>query len=336
MDSAADTSLRSGLPHSEILGSKPARGSPRLFAACHVLHRLLAPRHPPDALAFLVPRQRQPSHARPTRARSRRAHRCRRSAASTDDSSDNCSYKCRPPVVPRQPAARIPMPDTRPACRRKEHRTRMHAATCRCHDVQRIALQDRWIGLTPPMPRNGHLVTTSRCPSSNDLAATGRRTPAHRQMRLVGLGRLERPTSRLSGVRSNQLSYRPKSRQTRSRTARRQSRRPRPRPTVAGEGTCRRRRASYPRRSIKTALDPTCMPGACTRRWGPRRSRRARRREVPPDADFWGAFRKEVIQPQVPLRLPCYDFTPVADPTVDACLPCGLAQRLRVEPTPMV
>ena len=25
---------------------------------------------------------------------------------------------------------------------------------------------------------------------------------------------------------------------------------------------------------------------------------------------------KEVIQPQVPLRLPCYDFTPVADPTV--------------------
>ena len=37
-----------------------------------------------------------------------------------------------------------------------------------------------------------------------------------------------------------------------------------------------------------------------------------------------GAFdqilRKEVIQPQVPLRLPCYDFTPVADPTVVSCL----------------
>ena len=30
--------------------------------------------------------------------------------------------------------------------------------------------------------------------------------------------------------------------------------------------------------------------------------------------------RKEVIQPQVPLRLPCYDFTPVADLTVVACL----------------
>ena len=53
-----------------------------------------------------------------------------------------------------------------------------------------------------------------------------------------------------------------------------------------------------------------------------------------------GAFvcilRKEVIQPQVPLRLPCYDFTPVADPTVAGCVPCGFAHRLRVKPTPMV
>ena len=43
-------SLLSGLPHSEIPGSTIARISPGLFAACHVLHRLLAPRHPPDAL----------------------------------------------------------------------------------------------------------------------------------------------------------------------------------------------------------------------------------------------------------------------------------------------
>ena len=46
--------------------------------------------------------------------------------------------------------------------------------------------------------------------------------------------------------------------------------------------------------------------------------------------------RKEVIQPQVPLRLPCYDFTPVADPTVAGCLLKRLARRLRVKPTPMV
>jgi hypothetical protein len=30
---------------------------------------------------------------------------------------------------------------------------------------------------------------------------------------------------------------------------------------------------------------------------------------------------KEVIQPQVPLRLPCYDFTPVMDHTVVGDLP---------------
>jgi hypothetical protein len=30
-------------------------------------------------------------------------------------------------------------------------------------------------------------------------------------------------------------------------------------------------------------------------------------------------LRKEVIQPQVPLRLPCYDFTPITDHTFGAC-----------------
>jgi hypothetical protein len=43
--------------------------------------------------------------------------------------------------------------------------------------------------------------------------------------------------------------------------------------------------------------------------------------------------RKEVIQPQLPLRLPCYDFTPIINPTFDGCLPEGLAHRLRVLPT---
>jgi len=49
-----------------------------------------------------------------------------------------------------------------------------------------------------------------------------------------------------------------------------------------------------------------------------------------------GLPRKEVIQPQLPLRLPCYDFTPVASPTFDGSLPCGLGHRLRVLLTPMV
>ena len=45
--------LPGGLPHSDVHGSTPARGSPWLFAACHVLHRLLVPRHPPNALLIL-------------------------------------------------------------------------------------------------------------------------------------------------------------------------------------------------------------------------------------------------------------------------------------------
>ena len=43
-----------GFPHSEISGSKPACGSPKLIAACHVFHRRLLPRHPPCALSSLT------------------------------------------------------------------------------------------------------------------------------------------------------------------------------------------------------------------------------------------------------------------------------------------
>jgi hypothetical protein len=50
MDSLKDTAKSGGLPHSDIPGSTSARLSPGLFAACHVLHRLSVPRHPPDAL----------------------------------------------------------------------------------------------------------------------------------------------------------------------------------------------------------------------------------------------------------------------------------------------
>src|ERR1044071_6854035 len=43
-----------GLPHSEISGSTPVCGSPKLIAANHVLHRLLTPRHSPCALNSLA------------------------------------------------------------------------------------------------------------------------------------------------------------------------------------------------------------------------------------------------------------------------------------------
>ena len=76
-----------------------------------------------------------------------------------------------------------------------------------------------------------------------------------------------------------------------------------------------------------------------------RRGRRCSRRAAWPDGDdsaingggacrIWisGIPRKEVIQPQLPLRLPCYDFTPITNPTFDGSLPCGLGHRLRVLP----
>ena len=44
----------SGFPHSDIPGSTPVCGSPRLIAAYHVLHRLPSPRHPPYALSSLI------------------------------------------------------------------------------------------------------------------------------------------------------------------------------------------------------------------------------------------------------------------------------------------
>jgi hypothetical protein len=75
-----------------------------------------------------------------------------------------------------------------------------------------------------------------------------------------------------------------------------------------------------------------------------RRGRRCSRRARTPDGsraiDGPGACgsessripRKEVIQPQLPLRLPCYDFTPITNPTFDGSLPDGLGHRLRVLP----
>ncbi len=43
--------------------------------------------------------------------------------------------------------------------------------------------------------------------------------------------------------------------------------------------------------------------------------------------------RKEVIQPHLPVRLPCYDFVPIASPALDGALPCGLGYRLQALPT---
>ena len=50
----------------------------------------------------------------------------------------------------------------------------------------------------------------------------------------------------------------------------------------------------------------------------------------PQAAGYWTGFpaksllRKEVIQPHLPVRLPCYDFVPIASPTFDGSLPQGV------------
>ncbi len=84
---------------------------------------------------------------------------------------------------------------------------------------------------------------------------------------MVGLGRFELPTSPLSGVRSNQLSYRP----------------------ITGS-----------RYSIVFTMNQAIRVELISRLM---------------------SSIKEVIQPQVPLRLPCYDFTPVMNHTVVTVLP---------------
>ncbi len=100
---------------------------------------------------------------------------------------------------------------------------------------------------------------------------------------MVGLGGFEPPTSPLSGVRSDQLSYRPG--------------------IIRFPGLCpltqgRLSRASDP---SSTSEQVTCAD-----------ARTMTHAKV---------LFKEVIQPQVPLRLPCYDFTPVIDHTVVSALP---------------
>ena len=47
-------------------------------------------------------------------------------------------------------------------------------------------------------------------------------------------------------------------------------------------------------------------------------------------------LRKEVIQPHLPIRLPCYDFTPVIDFALGGSLPYGLGHRRWAPSTPMV
>ena len=86
------------------------------------------------------------------------------------------------------------------------------------------------------------------------------------------------------------------------------------------------------RRSLKTRQQ--LLPEGRT--VGPVDIREARPRPARPALRLAALPRKEVIQPHLPVRLPCYDFTPVTGPTFDGSLPCGLGHRLRALPIPVV
>ena len=106
------------------------------------------------------------------------------------------------------------------------------------------------------------------------------------------------------------------------------------------QGPCERgRRLGLSRRSLKTqqhaghgARELHACDQARSTLLGPAgASSRGMRLRKPDGRSNPGDFpRKEVIQPHLPVRLPCYDFTPVTSPTFGGCLPCGLAHRLRV------
>ena len=146
-------------------------------------------------------------------------------AAAGNNSSVNCKLQV--------PADRRPEPTIGKHTHAKRASCHRRKEEGRTRDLPAPAVPRRMPGSLRPCPHDGHLVTTSRCPRNTTPAtgpngpamgadgvrlprAAGQRPGPRRPRRpgrgstdLVGLGRLERPTSRLSGVRSNQLSYRP-------------------------------------------------------------------------------------------------------------------------------
>ena len=151
-----------------------------------------------------------------------------------------------------------------------------------------------------------------RCTGSNrgPPACKAGALPAelHPPISLVGTPGLEPGTSALSGLRSNQLSYAP----------------------ICDVMTFTTQQCSDPRHNLTGLVSfigflRLGLPPVGDR---PRRPWERSLRII------HGCLRrKEVIQPHLPIRLPCYDLAPIADTTFAASPPCGLGQRLRVEPT---
>ena len=133
------------------------------------------------------------------------------------------------------------------------------------------------------------------------------------ERKLVGLGRFELPTPRLSSVCSNQLSYRPVKDAVAPALSKLDRTPPlRQAPTATN--------ARIPRPNSREIISN--IRSISSVRYDPQRNVATNR----------NSSRKEVIQPQVLLQLPCYDFTPITNHTLGACLHCGLARRFLVQP----
>jgi len=196
MDSVGDT-LAGGFPHSEIRGSTGARPSPRLIAACHVLHRLSVPRHPPDALIrrlILSHAQGQevPANVRWQNAQTHHGHRLPQCANLV---LPEVSFTLKPYSLCSTPHPDLKGPDEL-----------LSSASDSWRGLDPLSgearmLWWRWTGLNrrPPACKAGAL-PLSYTPEGAPLSRVRARC-------LVGQGGLEPPTSRLSSARSNQLSY---------------------------------------------------------------------------------------------------------------------------------
>ena len=156
----------------------------------------------------------------------------------------------------------------------------------------------------------------------------------------MGAPGLEPGTSALSGPRSNRLSYAPKpggAPKTKQNSTR---------PDASGRrGTASKRQCAPPvgtprsgqrgcpggrKRHTPAPLGPD-QPASLSQprpSVGPRPPASSAspappcdHADAPPTPSVWALPRKEVIQPQLPLRLPCYDFVPITSPTLDGCRP---------------
>lgn len=115
--------ISGGLPHSEICGSKGARPSPQLIAACHVLHRLSVPRHPPDALRRLISASSQREAPRTEASALLDTHSVHRHLSPQPEQSSPCTQRGEPPraktaIVPSSHSlhnVQYPRPPKRPA-----------------------------------------------------------------------------------------------------------------------------------------------------------------------------------------------------------------------------